>query len=266
MLCTVNAFLLVLVLVREWKSVQVTETAREQVIEVFVRNGIQVEKDLLPKDTALTAMTVTRDPEAEAVQARALLGELVPAAESSTTYEGVDGSTAQFYPNGEFSAEFPRGKYPLNGMSPSAFALARMETMGMEAQVVEASTYGTSVTVCQMWDGLPVFTCQATFLFESGELRSIQNGRRLIGTPQDAGGGESMTVTTALLRFLDYIKSHGDICNAITGFREGYVLDTTQIDPARLTPAWYLTTNAGTGTRTYYIDALTGEVKSESGS
>lgn len=263
MLCTVNAFLLVLVLVREWKSVQVTETAREQVIEVFQRNGIQVDRDVLPKDAHRTAMTVTRDPEAETRQAAALLGELVPADDSTTVYQGADGSEAQFYPNGEWSASFPPGKYPLNGDTPSALALRVMEAMGLEAQVVSAPESGASVTVCQVWDGLPVFTCQATFHFEGGELRSVRDGRRLIGTPQSEGGTESMTVTTALLRFLDYIKSHGDICNQITGFYAGYTLDTTQIDPARLTPTWSLTTNAGSGVRAYYIDALTGDVRGE---
>lgn len=263
MLAAVNVFLLVLVSVRDWKSARFNDSAREEAVSILAQNGIQLDQDLLPKDTALTALTVTRDPEAEAAAAAGLLGEDTLADGDGMTYHGGRG-TAKFYINGEFYAEFPPGAYPLNGADPSAFAVERMAAMGFEAVVTETAADGSSVTLCQRLDGVPVFTCQAVLEFQNGDLVAIRSGsRRLIGPPQAGASAKPLSVPTILLRLLSYVKEHGDICNEITDFTLGYVLDT-QTSPNRLLPTWLLTTDAGSAPGLYSVNALTGEVKNES--
>lgn len=262
MLAAVNVFLLVLVSVRDWKSARFNDSAREEVVSILAQNGIQVDPDLLPKDTTLTARTVSRDPEAEADAASGLLGETILSGGDGMTYHG-DRGTVKFYANGEFYAEFPPGAFPLNGADPSAFALERMAAMGFEAVVSEAAPDGSSVTLCQLLDDVPVFSCQAVLEFQNGDLVAIRSGsRRLIGTPQPEPSAQALTIPTILLRFLSYIRDHGDICNEITGFTLGYVLDT-QSDPNRLIPTWRLTTDAGAAPGLYTVNALTGEVRNE---
>ncbi len=258
MLVAVNVFLLVLVSFREWKSVQYAEVAWDEVVSILEKNGIRLDKSILPRDADLRAMTVARDVEAEARHAEALLGPLDAAPGDSTAYRGEKG-TAKFYLNGEFTAEFLPDAYPAG--DPESAALQLLAAMEFQGQVVESDA--GSVTVRQTWEGAPIFNCEAVITVQDGSLRAIRSGsRHLTGSPQAEPGEAPMTVATALMRFLDHIRSHGDICNGITGFTAGYILDS-QSDPARLTPTWELTTDAGADSNTYYINALTGEIRSE---
>lgn len=258
MLVAVNVFLLVLVSFREWKSVQYAEVARDEVVSILEKNGIRLDKDILPQDADLRAMTVARDVEAEVRHAEALLGTLGASSGDSTAYQGEKG-TAKFYLNGEFTAEFLPGACPAG--DPETAALQLLAAMDFEGRVVESKA-GT-VTVRQTWEGIPIFNCEAVLTVQDGDIRAIRSGsRRLAGTPQAEAGEAPMTVATALMRFLDHIRTHGDICNAITEFTAGYILDS-QSDPARLVPTWRLTTDAGADNNTYYINALTGEIRSE---
>lgn len=260
MLCAVNVFLLVLVSVREWKSVQSNEGAREETLSILARSNIEIDRSILPKDLTLTSYTVSGDAETERAQAEGLLGTLTDDAPDARTYTGERGR-ARFYLNGEFSVEFDPGAYPLGGEAPETVAVRVLGSMGFDARVTGVAEDGTSVTACQKWDGLPIFNCEATAFFEDGELRGFSAGsRRLSGTPRAEKTEGSLTIPTVLMRFLDYIRSHGDLCNAVTGLEAGYVVET-QSEPNRLIPMWYLTTDGGKGL--YSVNALTGEVKNE---
>lgn len=65
-------------------------------------------------------------------------------------------------------------------------ALETMELLHFQGEVVSsAATPRTgSVTLRQLWNGVPVLPCRATLVYEGGELKRIEEGRRLTGTPQ----------------------------------------------------------------------------------
>lgn len=259
MLLGVNAFLLVLVSVREWRSAQYAERARDEVISILAENSIRLDGSILPEDTTLPTLAVSRDAEAETRQAQALLGELDPNAEGSV-YRGQRGS-ARFYLDGELTAEFLPGAYP-GGEDPAAAVQAILSALEMQGQV--GSVTDSALTVQQSWNGVPIFNCRMVVALRDGDLWAIAaDSRRLNGTPQPEAGPETMTVATALMRFLDHIKTSGDICSAITGVTAGYLFES-QNDPGHLIPAWRISAEAGAEVHTYYINAQTGEVRSES--
>lgn len=259
MLSCVNLFLLILVVHRQWESRQLSEKAREDVIEVLRTNStIRVEREVLPPEMDLVPMSVSRDPALEAQQAAALLGELYATPSEAMRYEGEKGS-AQFYTNGAFSAKFEPGAYPLDGAEPGAFALELLGRMGFQGELVRGEDPGV-VTVRQLWEGAPIFDCTAVLVFEDGELREISRdvSHRLMGTPQPGDGAQGYDLVTLLLRFMDYVNKNTPVLSRITGFTAGYSLDT-QTDPAKLVPTWYVETDGGG----YYWNTLTGEIRPE---
>ena len=154
MLAAVNLFLLVLVVHRQWESRSSYESAREDALAVLWETSrIRLEREILPEELDLTPMSVTRDPELEETQAAALLGELTASPPEALRYVGAKGA-AQFYVDGEVSAEFRTGAYPLAGAEPEEFAVDLLATIGFEAQVMSTEESGgeTVVTLRQCWE------------------------------------------------------------------------------------------------------------------
>ena len=264
MLAAVNLFLLVLVVHRQWESRSSYESAREDALAVLWETSrIRLEREILPEELDLTPMSVTRDPELEETQAAALLGELTASPPEALRYVGAKGA-AQFYVDGEFSAEVRTGAYPLAGAEPEEFAVDLLATIGFEAQVMSTEESGgeTVVTLRQCWEGTPVFDRTAVLVFRDEELKSIQRNvsYRLTGIPKQEGTEQPMNLVTLLMRFVDYVNRNSRVCNEITGFTAGYLLDSNaQSDPALLIPAWYVTTDQGS----YFWNAITGEITPE---
>ena len=264
MLSCVNIFLLVLVLHRQQESMRYSENAREDAITVLWNTcRIELDRALLPEEMELVPMVVERDQALEQRQATALLGELTALPSDSMRYEGTRG-TAQFYINGAFSAEFRQGAYPVEEGTPEEFALTIMEALEIDAQVETADTAAwprqATVVVRQSWEGVPIFACTATLVFQDGELREIQRdtSHRLVGEPRTLSGGSCLDIVTLLLRFADYVKQNSRVCSEIAGFSVGYAMDA-QSEPTQLIPTWYVTTDNGA----YYWNAVTGEIRPE---
>ena len=260
MLAAVNLILLVLALSRQWESRQYSENAREDAVAILWDTGrIRVEREDLPDEMDLPVLTVSRDSELELRQAEALVGPLEGGSQSSMRYEGERGS-AQFYANGGFSAEFRSGACPVGESTPEQYAVEFLAGMEFEAQVLSVRELGDEVyvTVRQLWEGTPVFDCTAALVFEGGELRRIQEdvSRRLTGTPGNASQERAYTVATMLMRFMDYVMANRRVCNEITGFTLGYILDS-QSEPARLIPGWLVDTDQGG----YYWNPVSGEIR-----
>ena len=264
MLACVNLFLLVLVLHRQQESRSYSENAREDAITVLWNTcRIELDRALLPEEMELVPMVVERDQDLEQSQATALLGELTALPTDSMRYEGTKG-IAQFYINGAFSAEFLEGAYPVEEGTPEEFALSLMDSLGIDAQVESADTSAwprqAVVVVRQSWEGVPIFACTATLVFQDGALREIQRdtSHRLVGTPQALSGGSCLDIVTLLLRFADYVKQNSRVCSEITGLSAGYAMDA-QTEPTQLIPTWYVTTDNGA----YYWNAVTGDIRPE---
>ena len=101
------------------------------------------------------------------------------------------------------------------------------------------------VELYQLWEQVPVFSCQVTLTFDGGQLTQIQ-GRRMPGDPVSQGGTGAMTVTTALVRFLSAAAEGGYVCSEIREMTAGYSMTAVPTSSTfRLSPIWQIETDAG---------------------
>lgn len=258
-LLLVNGFLLFMVRAQERDSEQYREQTVTDTVSVLERNGIRIDRSLIPEELDLTPMTVERDQEAEAALAAALLGECESSDLGSGrhAYQG-SGGWAEFRSNGSFSIAFRTQTWTAPDGGEEEHALKLMEQVGLTGELVSRQESGGRVTLTlrQIWQKAPVYSCQITLEYEDGSLRSAA-GQRLMGTPQPSGeADELISVPTALLRVLNGVNDLGDLCNEITSMTPGYLL-TVSADATRLIPMWYVTTDTGA----YSLNALTGALE-----
>ena len=79
---------------------------------------------------------------------------------------------------------------------------------------------------------MPVLPCRATLVYEGGELKRIEEGRRLTGTPQTTAG-TPITATTALMRFYAGLSERMDICSEVREIEIAYTSPTPWGVPSR---------------------------------
>ena len=255
-----NLFLLVMVVTQEHGAVQYQEQALTNTISVLERNGIQIDRGQIPSELELSPMTVEREQESEDDLAAALLGScsVSDLGSGRYAYQSARGS-AEFRSNGSFWFTFADGVQSVEADGgEESHAVATLEAIGFDGTVIAREDAGGRVTLTlyQIWQDVPVYSCQAVLEYENGCLRSIV-GQRLMGTPQASSDrSELISVPTALLRVLSGINDLGDICNEITSMEPGYLLTTTA-ETTRLIPIWYVTTDTGA----YSLNALTGALE-----
>ena len=238
------------------------ETARREAMDnaVALLEEKNVSLNWTPEEMSLPEMEVQRDQEREDVLAAALLGETEKEDRGAGVYRYVSGRGAvQFHSNGEFSAAFPMGEFPLDGADPAVHAAATLELLDFQARVLSVTSEGerTEVTVCQLLGEAPVLSCNAVLVYEQGCLVSIGPARRLNGTPYAVEGEEPcISAASALIRLSNGLLELGDVSKTVTGVEESYRVSASFSGPLRLMPVWYITTDTGS----YQLDALTGEL------
>lgn len=251
-----NLFLLFLVGYRSWNTARYETGARSDALTVLAKNGIEMDKEALPRDALLSTASVSRDREREAELVAPLLGTV---SEQSLgggqfLYSGEKGQV-YFRSRGEFAVSLEPGAYPLSGsMADHARdVLSRMGFNGMAASVEGTAEEG-SVLLIQLWEGAPVLNCSVKAVYQNGSLVSA-SGTRLAGTP-DVTGTAELSAVTGLLRFLELFTDTGDVCNRVNVMRGGYLLSTGPSDPATLTPVWYFETDTGAYTLDMTLNQL----------
>lgn len=258
-LLTVNVFLLVQTVGQERQSREYREEARAGAIETLQRQGYTVAEDALPQERRLTAMTAERDRESEEKLAQSLLGAVKRTDDGvRVSYTGEKGECS-FRSNGSFSVTFAASAYPLEG-DTGRHAVKILTDAGYSC-VPAGSREGdgaTVISVRQTWEGVNLFSCTAELTYADGELKSIA-GSRLFGTPaRDSGGGETMDVPTALVRFMSAMREAGHVFTEVERMELGY-LTSGSGRRLQLTPTWRFTTDAGS----FFMSALTGDLNQQ---
>ncbi len=136
-------------------------------------------------------------------------------------------------------------------------ALETMELLHFQGEVVSSAgnAQDGSVTLRQLWNGVPVLPCRATLVYEGGELKRIEEGRRLTGTPQTTAG-TPIAATTALMRFYAGLSERMDICSEVREIEIAYTLSNALGGPISLIPVWHITTD----TEIYELNTLDGSL------
>lgn len=252
-----NGFLLVLVAARRQESVQYDRAALEQTLDVLEKRGIQADGDILPPAGDLRPLAVDRDLEAEQKLARALLGSAAQADNRGGglyLYRGDLGEIS-LRTGGELSAELADDAHWRTDR-PESHAAGLLKKMGVDAGQIGADTQGgrTAVRFRQLWDGVPVFSCEVEFVYEDGLLRTIRGTLLPAGQAARETGG-ILTLPTALMRFLDGITATGDVCSSIQSMEAGYRISAQSLSGGvHLTAVWLVSSN----TADYYLDGTTG--------
>lgn len=255
-----NLCLLAFNLSREVRSYQLEEEARSNTIAFLQQKGIQLEESQVPRAVSVQPQRVTRDVEGECVLAAALLeGAVSVEARGAEVYRYYnENGSIQFHSNGEFYAQFTPGAFPVKDGDWEEHArqvLLRLEFPG-ELLERKGGPESGALVFREMWEDVPLLTCQASLNYENGSLVSITSGRRLVGEPEEDNSGQSITVATALMKFYTGLSELGDVCSQISAIVQAYTVTSTLSDPMPLTPVWYITTDTGA----YQLDTLNGSL------
>lgn len=258
-LLILNGFLLFLVGGRRMETSHSHESARNSAIQIIRNGGVQLEGEIVPENTELSALQAQRDPEQEKALAAAVLG-------ADVSVEALGGEVyrchnengwIQFHSTGEFMAELEGPAFILQGEA-AQHAAGLLLGLGFDSRVLADTVQdGTgSVTLGQLLNGVPVLDCQAVARYRDGVLVSITQGRRLPGVAHAAAPKETLSVSTALMRLYNGLKELGDIYTRIEEITPAYTMSVDLSGTARLDPVWYVKTDAGV----YQMDLCTGQL------
>ena len=254
-LALTNLFLLGLVVSQNLQNSRQNSQTRQSTILFLRERGVQVEEESIPQSVDLVPQTADRDLGAERLAAQALLkGEVETEARGGEIYRYEnDLGWIQFHSDGTFSAWLEPGAYPVGGDREAGCAAA-LEAMGFEGTLTDEE--GEELTFRQSWNEIPLFSQQVTVVC-SGESVSTISGQRLLGQPKEDPGRTTISVSTALVRFLNGVSTLGDVCNEIDRVEAGYVCTAALSGSMAMTPVWQITTDTGV----YQLDTVTGEVR-----
>ena len=257
-LLLVNGFLLVIVGARMGEVRRYEKSAMDQAVQVLGKNGIQIGGQTVRAAEGLTTQTLERSPAAEMELACGLLGEEVVSHNQGGglyTYQGNRG-TVSIRGGGRISVQMTEDDR-WQGAEPETLVRELLSAMKIEGEIVASSLAdGTgAVTVRQLWQDVPLFSCRIWFNFEGSRLVSL-SGTLLCPGESSVEHSQLLTVPSALLTFLDEILSSGDVCSAVDSMEPGYRVIQSFSGTLRLEPVWLISSN----TADYYMDAVTGEL------
>lgn len=254
-LAAANLFLFILVAGPALQSRRIAGEARAETLRFLQSRGVQVAEDVVPQAMDLPPQRLERDLEGEQRAAAALLGSPVTAeARGGEVYRYYnEKGSVQFHSDGAISAQLEPAAFPL-GEDRREGCLDLMARMGLEGDILAES--GQELTFRQTLAGRPLFTQQVTLVCEDGGLSAITAGRQMVGKPQEDPARTTITVSTALISFLNGVSALGDVCNRIDAIEPGYITAASLSGPAALTPVWRVTTDTGA----YQLDTVTGVV------
>ena len=256
-LLLLNGFLLLLVWGRRSEAAEYDRKALEYTVEALAGRGVEVDTDGLSNPAALPPLSLERDLDTERKLVRALLDEAVDADNLGGglyLYRGALGEVS-VRAGGELSASMADSP-AWDAANPEGHAAALLNKMGVSAQPRGGSTQGdrTAVRFRQLWNRIPVFSCEVEFVYENGRLRTVQ-GMLLTAGQGTEEAGEVLSLPTALMRFVDGVTATGDVCSAIRSMEAGYRVSSQPLSGGvRLTAVWLVSSN----TADYYLDGATG--------
>lgn len=259
-LLVVNGFLLVLVGARRKESARYERLALEQTMQALENSGIQVDPDAMDSADGLIPMAAERDLSRELQLAQALLGKGTVQVENQGgglyLYQGSNGELS-VRAGGELSAEMADNPNLLADGGPERHAAGLLKKMGIDAEQIDVTEESewTRVRFRQVWNGVPVFSCEVEFVYYYDTLLSSVQGTLLTAQAGTAEAGSCLTLPTALMRFSEEIASAGDVCTAIRSMEAGYRGTVQSLSGGvRLAPVWLVATD----TADYYLDGVTG--------
>lgn len=255
LLVLTNVSLMVLLGVPALKGQQLQQQNRLEAIAFLSEKGIELSEEIVPERMDLAAQIVQRDLQSERLLAEKLLGDSLKQdvrGGEVYRYESEKGSV-QFHSDGTFSAKLRPELFPV-GSDGKKIALSLLDQLGYDGEVLAEEA--TQITVGQNWKGNALFDQQVTVCWNDTGLTQFTQGSRLIGTPVQSIGQETITVATALITLLTGLDELGDVYSQVHAIQPGYISSTTLSGPMELIPVWRITTDTGM----YQLDMVSGQL------
>lgn len=238
-----------------WQERQFRQQTRASAIQFLSQKGIVVSELVVPERVEPTLQIARRSIQQEQLKAQAVLGQNVRQESRGAEvyrYENEKG-TIQFHSDGTFSLEVKPEAFPI-GEEPQQAALDLLEKLGMDVEILEQTK--DTLTVRQVWQDNAVLNQEFCVEWDDVGLTRIANGSRLIGTPTQVVGSETIAVATALITFLNGMDELGNVCSGIREITQGYTSSVPLSGPMELTPVWHIATDAGV----YQLDMVSGQL------
>ncbi|MEA4933349.1 MAG: hypothetical protein VB071_07195 [Lawsonibacter sp.] len=257
-LALTNLFLFIFVAGRDLQNSDYQRKARSDAIQFLVDRGITVTESQVPHKMDLAPQTVERDLEQEgALAAQLLNGSVQVEARGGEVYRYFnENGSIQFHSDGAFAATFASGVFQV-GEDREKDCLALLTKLNFEGKLIEKQT--DSLTVQQLWNGVPLFTQQVTLELRDNCVTSMTAGRRLVGQPVPDTARKTVTVATAMIEFFNSVNALGDVCSRVDSITQGYASSIALSGPMTLTPVWRIVTDTGA----YQLDLVTGTLTRE---
>lgn len=256
-LFALNMFFLVLFLIGRWESGKLERKAKNDIISLFSTVGISIDASAIPSDSSVGYYKITRDLDSEKFVADKMLGtnDITAVGGNVYQYSNILGE-ATFYPQGDFSVTLTNGK-ALKDTSNAAIEkflkdLKIDATVDIIASDVSEST--KTVYLYCIFNKTKIMNARLAMVFEGEKLISI-SGKRLVATPAYADA-KIMGVKTALIYFLNGIKSLNPNCKKISCVSASYHISDDGAGGAVLLPVWRVETDSGN----YYVNGINGKI------
>lgn len=259
-LVLVNVSFLAFFLWRLYKDQAVRIETLQDLSALFDKNGIYMNTDNIREGGELAVLQMSRDITAEQKMAEALLGQLEVSEQNGVYYYTATNGKgeAEFSASGRFHVTFNAQVY---GGDTGAKTTAKsiLKTMDVETFSLEESGEAGNETVTAVcsWKNQPIFNCRIAFNFKEGYLFEI-SGRHTAGIEAVTGTSDMSSCATALMHFLNAVKSDRYICTQIIQVEPGYMIKT----PGDIISAvWRVETDGGAAV--YFVNASTGDITTD---
>ena len=258
-----NVFLLFLVIPGRYQAQKQRNALREELVNLYAGYGLSLPDGPLPEGQDLYRLEAQYDSEVALTAARALLGEQVLVESDSgsyqTTYIAETGKCT--IRRGSLTASLTGGSAVggnLRVATEQLLAQMDFSVASMTTPVLDGTK--NSITARQSIAGATVFSCELTFTYENGVLKTVSGGYCPANKTLTAIGTDtSISCADALVAFLNSMEETGWVGSAITGIEQGYLLaESAGASTVQLIPVWRLDTDTGE----FYVHGITREVSS----
>lgn len=227
---------------------------------LLLQNGISLDIKSIEEAGEMYTMESFRVVTQEQKLANTLLGTTVLTVRGNNyTYTGESGH-ALFTNGGEFQVLFTPGM-AAGGGSTRSTVRRLLGMMDLEARILsgddenDADADTETMTAVCVWNGSEIFNCRMRFVFKDGKLTEI-SGKYAPNIKETSSKTDMTSCATAVLRFLEEIRSGTYECTEITDIKPGYML-TASFGDGSLDPTWRIAADTGI----YYVNALTGSIQ-----
>ena len=253
-LALLNVFLLSVVLSDGAEARRSRAETVASVTALLEENGIAVSDGAIELRSAPAPSVLTRDILRENEKVRKLVGDYTQEDVGGNIifYRGEKGQ-ALLRGSGEMDVLMEKGTVPLRG-GQERTARRVLRSIGITAVPTDPEGGGTDY-YCAL-EGMPVYNAVLNFSFSDSSL-TLLTGTRLFDAVTKSEEAVGMDSVSALLRFVEIVRSEGYICSRLDGMAPGYLMDVTRSGEAQLTPVWRIETDTGS----LMIDAVTGKVE-----